>query len=162
LLFILFFGPVPEELGWRGYALYSLQDRWNALVASVILGIMWALWHLPLFFIQGTYQFNLGMGTVSFWLFMLSIIPQSILITWIYNNTQRSILSAIMYHFMLNLTGELTAISPLAEGLYFGLWLVAAIVVAAVCGFDELRKMPKQKGIGVQNRTSSMEAALHD
>jgi membrane protease YdiL (CAAX protease family) len=48
VIFILFFGPVPEELGWRGYALDRLQARWSALLSSLILGIIWAVWHLPL------------------------------------------------------------------------------------------------------------------
>jgi len=54
ILYIFLFGPIPEELGWRGYALGKLQSRWSALYASVILGIAWVVWHLPLFFIRGT------------------------------------------------------------------------------------------------------------
>ena len=49
VIFILLFGPVPEELGWRGYALDRLQSRWSALNSSLILGIIWPAWHLPLF-----------------------------------------------------------------------------------------------------------------
>ncbi|ODR81820.1 hypothetical protein BG842_26385, partial [Haladaptatus sp. W1] len=55
----VFFATLPpfvEELGWRGYVLDRLQLRWSALVASLILGVVWAIWHLPLFFISGSYQ----------------------------------------------------------------------------------------------------------
>jgi len=52
-VFILLYGPLPEELGWRGYALDGLQARYNALFSSLILGVVWALWHLPLFFMKG-------------------------------------------------------------------------------------------------------------
>ena len=57
---IFFIGPFPEELGWRGYVLDRLQIKWNALASSLILGVVWALWHLPLFFIKDTYQYQPG------------------------------------------------------------------------------------------------------
>jgi membrane protease YdiL (CAAX protease family) len=128
-LFILFFGPVPEELGWRGYALDGLQRRYTALGGSLLLGTAWAVWHLPLFFIEGSYQQGLGLGTLEFWLFMLNLLPGSIVITWIYNHTQRSTLSAILVHFMGNFSGELVALSSQAAVLQLGLWTVLAIAL---------------------------------
>ena len=53
VLFILIFGPIPEELGWRGYVLDRLQVKLSAIVSSLVLGAFWALWHLPLFFMEG-------------------------------------------------------------------------------------------------------------
>jgi membrane protease YdiL (CAAX protease family) len=106
IFIVLFFGPLPEEPGWRGYALDRLQTRWNAVTSSLILAIVWAAWHTPLFFIQGTYQQAIGFGTTGFWLFMAGLIPETILITWIFNNTLRSTLSAILFHFMINFTGH--------------------------------------------------------
>ncbi len=126
VLFILIFGPVPEEMGWRGYALDGLQDRWNALISSLILGLAWSLWHLPLFFIPGTYQAGLGIFTSDFWIFLLMMIPESILITWIFNNNQRSTLSAVLFHFAINLTGETFFISSTGNWFYFGFWTLAA------------------------------------
>jgi uncharacterized protein len=134
-LFILLFGPLPEEIGWRGYALDRLQARWNALASSLILGAAWAVWHLPQFFIRGTYQYGLGLGSPSFWMFLLGgTTISSILYTWIYNHTGRSTLSAILFHFMQNLTGELFEISPRAELYLFALTIVAAAAVVAVWG----------------------------
>ena len=53
----LFYGPLPEELGWRGYALDRLQGKkWNTLSASIVLGIIWSIWHLPMFFMKGSLQ----------------------------------------------------------------------------------------------------------
>jgi membrane protease YdiL (CAAX protease family) len=101
-------GPLGEELGWRGFALDRLQNKWNALVASLILGIIWAVWHFPLFFIQGTPQQGMGFGTFLFWLWSLQVVSLSVLTTWVYNNTQRSILSAVFMHFMLNSTYGIT------------------------------------------------------
>jgi len=139
-LFLLVFGPVPEELVWRGYALDGLQARRSALLSSIVLGAVWTVWHLPLFFIRGSYQHGLGLGTARFWLYMLDKIPQSILMTWIYNNTQRSTLSAILFHYSVNLTGELLDLTLRAEMVYMVLWITVAIVVAAVWGPERLSR----------------------
>ena len=77
----LLFGPLPEELAWRGYALDRLQMRWNTLMSSLMLEGVWTVWHLPLFFIKGSYQHGLGVGTLGFWLFMMDKVPQSIIMT---------------------------------------------------------------------------------
>lgn len=60
-VFTLVFGPLPEEMAWRGYALDGLQIQWKALTASIALGAAWTVWHLPLFFIEGSYQHGLGL-----------------------------------------------------------------------------------------------------
>jgi membrane protease YdiL (CAAX protease family) len=133
-LFYLIFGPLPEEIGWRGYALERLQTSSSALTASLILGGAWALWHLPQFFIEGTHQRSLGFGSTSFWIFMLSIMILSILHTWIYNNTRRSTLSAILFHFVVNFTGELFALTPRADALSFALTLLVAVLIIAAWG----------------------------
>jgi membrane protease YdiL (CAAX protease family) len=141
-LFILLFGPLPEELGWRGYVLDRLQIRWSALASSLILGAAWALWHLPQFFIKGTYQHGLGVGSLSFWIFMLALVVGSILYTWIYNNTGRSTLSAILFHFMQNFTGELFELSARAELYSFVLTIMAATLVVVVWGPKTLARQP--------------------
>jgi membrane protease YdiL (CAAX protease family) len=132
--FMLVFGPLPEELGWRGYALDQLQARWGALASSLVLGTAWALWHLPLFFIQGTYQNGLGLGTLRFWLFFGDLVPKSVLYTWIYNNNRRSTMSAVLFHFVGNFTGELFTLPDRAESFKVLLVVVAALVVTAIWG----------------------------
>jgi uncharacterized protein len=135
---ILFASLIPfiEELGWRGYVLDRLQARQNALVSSLILGVVWALWHLPLFFVEGSYQAGLGVGTLAFWLFMIGIVHLSLLFTWIYNNTGRSILAVILFHAMVNFAGELIALSERADTISIALWMVAAIGIAAIWGAE--------------------------
>ena len=132
--FILLFGPLPEELGWRGYALDRLQIKWSALSASLVLGTVWSLWHLPLFFIEGTYQNELGLGTLSFWMFLIDMVPKAILYTWVYNNTRRSILSAVLLHFMVNFMGELFGLSDRAELYQVLLWVAAAMTITIIWG----------------------------
>jgi membrane protease YdiL (CAAX protease family) len=132
--------PFIEELGWRGYVLDRLQARWNVLVSSLILGVVWALWHLPLFFIKDTYQYNLGAGSPAFWLFMISVVPLTVVFSWIFNNTRRSTLAVILFHSMVNFTGELFAITPRADTFSTLLWFVAAIGVAAIWGAKTLTR----------------------
>lgn len=139
---ILFASLIPfiEELGWRGYVLDRLQEKRSALVSSLILGVVWSLWHLPLFFIQGSYQAGLGVGTLAFWLFFIGIVPLSLVFTWIYNNTGRSTLAVILFHSMVNLTGELMALTERADTYSIVLWYVAAIGITAIWGAKTLTR----------------------
>lgn len=139
-IFILLFGPIPEELGWRGYVLDRLQVRWSALSSSIILGIIWAAWHLPLFFIEGSYQYNLGLGNVSFWIFMAFIVTQAVLTSWIYNNNNRSTASAILFHFMVNFIGELFELTEAAELYQLMLWIAASIFIVVIWGPKRLTR----------------------
>lgn len=92
-------GPLAEEFGWRGYALDRLQMRYNALFSSIILGVVWGLWHLPLYFmpLQQIYQ------NIPFVGFVMGTIFLSILMTWIYNNTNKSVLAVMCFHTSGNL-----------------------------------------------------------
>jgi len=120
-LFMLLFGPLPEEMAWRGYALDRLQSQMNPFRSSLVLGLVWTVWHLPLFLIEGTYQHGLGIGSLPFWLYMLDKIPQSILMTWIYNSNKRSTLSAVLFHFMVNFSGEILDLTLQGEVVYIQL-----------------------------------------
>jgi membrane protease YdiL (CAAX protease family) len=133
---ILFASLIPfiEELGWRGYVLDRLQSRRTALLSSLILGTVWSLWHLPLFFIEGTYQHNLGVGSLAFWAFMIGVVPLSFSFTWIYNNTLRSTLAVILFHSMVNFTGELIAITERADAYSILLWIVVAVAITVFWG----------------------------
>jgi len=133
-VFILLYGPLPEELGWRGYALDGLQTRYNALVSSLILGLIWALWHVPLFFMKGQWQHDvLKFGTLDFWTFIFSPIFLSILFTWLYNNTNRSTLSAIIFHFMCNFSGNL--IPLIKQGRLYSLILIIILSIGVTLIF---------------------------
>lgn len=126
-VFLLFFGPLPEELGWRGYGLDRLQEHHSALTSSLILGAVWGLWHLPLYLIEG-YPLRqvFPLGTLRFWLDFVvgAVFAEAVLLTWIFNNTNRSTLSAILFHFMGNFTGEFLELpDPFRQ--YQTLWFVA-------------------------------------
>jgi membrane protease YdiL (CAAX protease family) len=136
--------PFIEELGWRGYVLDRLQENKNALASSLILNVVWSLWHLPLFFVPGSYQAGLGVGTLEFWLFLLGVVPLGFAFTWIYNNTRRSILAVILFHGMVNFTGELIAISKQADTYATLLWFVAAIGITVIWGAATFSRQPDQ------------------
>jgi membrane protease YdiL (CAAX protease family) len=140
LLGVFIYGPFPEELGWRGYALDRLQARWNALVSTLILGTIWALWHLPLFFIKDTLFYNQGAWSPWFWLFVVGVIPTAVIYTWIFNNTHRSTLAAILFHFMSNVTYELANVTDRTNFYSTLLWVIAAIVVVGFWGAGTLTR----------------------
>lgn len=143
LLTLLIGGPLTEELGWRGFALDRLQARWNALLASLMLGSLWALWHLPFFFISGMPQYAMGFGTADFWLFLVSLVSLAVIMTWVYNHTQRSVLATILLHFLFNTTFALVAASDQVipvQALLYG--TILQVFVALLVGIREA-KMPR-------------------
>lgn len=95
---LLLGGPLQEEFGWRGYLLDPLQDRLTALGGGVAVGVIWAVWHVPLFYIpsETIYYRNPFLG------FAVSIVLLSVLVTWVYNNTAGSLLPAILFHASFN------------------------------------------------------------
>jgi membrane protease YdiL (CAAX protease family) len=115
LLIGVVFGAL-EEPGWRGYAQEALQRRLPVVVAGLVTGVFWAAWHLPLFFIAGTYQAELGVGTAAFWAFHLAIVVGCPVYAWLYNAAGRVTLAAVLYHALSNLVRELVPdVSNLAE-----------------------------------------------
>jgi membrane protease YdiL (CAAX protease family) len=96
MAFMLVLGPV-EEIGWRGVALPILQRRFVPLVASLILGVVWGVWHLPAFFLSGTPQ-----GAWGFTPFLIGAVATSVIVTPLFNASGGSVLLAALFHFQLN------------------------------------------------------------
>jgi membrane protease YdiL (CAAX protease family) len=126
IFFLMFFiGDAGEELGWSGYAIDPIQDRWGAFKASLILGVVWAIWHvIP--FVQT--------GNPPMWIVWksLSTVALRILIVWIYNNTGKSVFAVILFHDMVNVSEFLfpnygSHLDPFVTGLIT--LLTAAIVI---------------------------------
>lgn len=90
-------GSFQEEYGWRGYALPRLLELWKPLTASVLLGGLWGLWHLPLFYIAGTSQVFMPFGV-----FVVLAILMSILFTYFYLRTGKNLFSALLFHTAIN------------------------------------------------------------
>ena len=147
-LVTLLFGPLPEEIAWRGYALDRMLNMQSALAASIWIGVVWAVWHLPLFWIADTYQHQLGPGSVAFWLYLAEMLPRSIIMTWIFVNTSRSTLAMILFHFLVNAVGELFELSMQVEVFRAALWLAAAVVVLWIWGHRTLAPETDEKSSG--------------
>ena len=133
-LWIITLVPFFEELGWRGYAQDRLMRRHSGLGASVILGVVWSLWHLPAFFVPGTYHADLGFFSIDALLFFVGVVALSVVVSWIYLNTGRSILVMALLHATVNLSGELIALTPRGEIFFTLAWIALAVAVALVCG----------------------------
>ncbi len=116
-----------EELGWRGFALPKLQAKHSALTASIVLGLFWGSWHIPAWIAQE--QTTLGplptLGQIT------STIPVAILFTWVYNNTNRSLLPVWLFHASIALTGYFTPQLPTYTHAILSWGLAIAIVVVA-------------------------------
>ncbi|WP_445171116.1 CPBP family glutamic-type intramembrane protease [Microcoleus sp.] len=121
-----FFAHACEEIGWRGFALPHLQKRHSALIATVIVGMLWGLWHLPLIFMAASPMSKYPL------LWFISIVANAFMYTWIYNSTKGSILLVALFHGSLNIFGVfITGVSPVAYAL---LNCAVAIILIAVFG----------------------------
>jgi uncharacterized protein len=95
IVYVLVHGPLGEEPGWRGFALPRLQRLHGPLIGSLILGPLWALWHLPLFWAPA---WNFPPTLLNIVLFVISGTALTIVVTWVFNNTKGSVLIAILVH----------------------------------------------------------------
>jgi membrane protease YdiL (CAAX protease family) len=152
LIVLIIGGPLGEELGWRGYVLPKLQNKLNPIYSSILLGIIWSCWHLPLFFIPGTAQYEL-----PFILFVIEDISLSIIFTWVYNRTHGSLIFSILLHGSFNLTCSLLFYNPLSYFIkswnrYTIIAMIIQIIVLFLIIMDMIRK-PTSKPI-IKNITN--------
>jgi uncharacterized protein len=122
-LWLVTFG-LGEETGWRGFALPHLQKTRSATVSTLILGILWACWHLPMFFYRDTY---IQMGPVGFPMLALSLLCAAMIFTWLYNSTNGSLWIVIIFHAVFN---WLTANN--AGGQFAAVILSVAVILCAL------------------------------
>lgn len=129
ILPLLILGPLSEEIGWRGFALDRLQTRWNAITSSLIIGVVWSFWHLPLFFMIGTSQHELG---IPFAGFLLSLTSGSVLYTWLHNRARGSIWMAVFFHWIYTYFVQVVSTGVTRSAFYNGLEFVPPIILAVV------------------------------
>ena len=129
-LMTILLASVIEEVGWRGYGEDSIAQYCNWFRESILFGVIWSLWHLPLFFIQGTYHEELAqLGTGYAINFFLSVIPLGFLTTWVYVRNNRSMLACIIFHIFVNLFQEKIAMTPQTKCIQTIAIALAAIMI---------------------------------
>jgi membrane protease YdiL (CAAX protease family) len=145
IIWTLTFG-LGEETGWRGFALPRLQRNRDPLAATLILGGLWALWHLPQFF----YNYELTLFGVM--AFTVSTVSGALVLTWLCNSTGGSVLVTAIWHGAFNtaVAGAQGAMAPLVSGFV----ILAAVLIARWSG-PELRYRPgpgRTTGTGFRRR----------
>ena len=133
-----------EEVGWRGYALPRLATHLGLGGASILLGVIWALWHLPLFFLQGS-----GSDGQSFPIYLIHVTALSVAMSWLYWKTEGSLLLVMLMHASVNnTTGIVPAAVPnaaapmsfegtiVAWGTVGVAWVVAALLLWRMRGAE--------------------------
>lgn len=133
LFIFFFFGALAEEIGYMGYAVDTIQKRFGALLAGIIIGIPWAIWHYPSIIQQGHSLIWILWGT-------LGTIAMRILIIWIYNNTEKSLFACILFHAMYNLGRPLfpndATHNPLVDypNIHYSIIALTAVIVVFLWG----------------------------
>ena len=127
---------IGEEIGWRGFALPRLQARFNSLTASLILGGLWAAWHLPNAFIPG-----LGYYLTAFPVFLVYVVSMTVLFTWLANRTHGNVWIAWLFHASINVSAGFLFIGDnlLQWWLSAGAFAMAALIIIIVNGSNLAR-----------------------
>ncbi|HEY6688511.1 MAG TPA: type II CAAX endopeptidase family protein [Propionibacteriaceae bacterium] len=134
-----------EEMGWRGFALPRLQFRRTALTASLVVGSLHGLWHLPLW-LRGNVDHPLSLYPA----FLIQTLALSVIYTWLYNSSKGSLLLVVLFHTSTNAPLTLVLLPLGIENWVLPFWLMtaftvaAALVVIAVFGPSRLSRLPKQ------------------
>ncbi|QAY73613.1 CPBP family intramembrane metalloprotease [Agromyces protaetiae] len=104
-LVLLVGGPLLEEPGWRGFALPRLETRfgqWGPIVGTLVLGVIWALWHFPQYMMPAWAAQNGGVDLPAMLVYIASVLPIAVLLTWIYNRTRGSLFMTVLAHTSIN------------------------------------------------------------
>lgn len=138
ILFVMFFiAALCEEIGWMGYAIEPMLKKWSALEASIIMGILWAIWHI-IPFIQTKHSMLWIIGQCY------TTVLLRVFIVWVYNNTGKSVFAAILFHDMTNVSDTLfpnngSHYDPIITGL------IMTIVVVIILLFWDLKNFARYK-----------------
>ena len=159
ILMLTIFAGMGEEFGWRGFAMPRLQARYNALVSSIIIGVLWGLWHIPLFLVEGTTQYNwrLDVGLIpAVPMYTVFLIAWSIQYTWVFNNTKGSVLLAAVVHGAGNawIGGYIDVYRGRIGGViaFMVVSVVVSIIIVLLAGPAHLSRTNKRNVLELEER----------
>jgi len=142
LIFTLGFDGLGEEIGWRGFALPKLLESRSAFLSSLILGALWALWHFPYALTLGTF-----LSEVPLHWFFINLLALSVIYTWIFNNTNGSLLPVLLFHAAGNTTSNLLPVLPPAAAdlriYYFTIAINCVIAIVVYFVSDQSLQLRK-------------------
>lgn len=116
-----------EEIGWRGFLLPKMQGKHSALYASILIGVVWWLWHLP--------KYLGGAGLLMFSLSFFDVLAKSILLTWLYNNTKGSLLLATLFHSSINTAAVFLPMATIVTNDHNGVYVISIILEIITAAF---------------------------
>ena len=145
-------GPLFEEIGWRGFALPRMQPLHGPLVGSIILGLLWGLWHLPEFMVPTWADSSGGSSPLAIVKFCIFAIAATIILTWVFNNTKGSVLMAILVHASIDAPflpfSVLLGPAEVMNSLLVGFGALALVIVALTrgrLGYDHYRQEAEEE-----------------
>ena len=149
LMFLLFFGgALGEEVGWMGYAIEPMQDRWSAYKSALLLGVIVAVWHIPLYYFLIPDQLVLTAQ-------LLFPIVLRMLLVWIFNNTGKSVFATILFHTMNNVA---FAVLPVNTIISTFVYATAVLVVTLLWGSEMLANFRWKRGEGNEAFANRLES----
>ncbi len=145
-LLLLMLAAIFEELGWRGYAFDSLEQRYPYLTAAILFGVVWSLWHAPLIFVHNSYQYEIMHQNVWYAInFFVGTVILGIIVSWVCSKNHKSILAAIAFHFIINISQEALAITQTTkciETVVLAVVAVGLIVIDRDLFFSKKAPLP--------------------
>jgi len=163
-IFLTIAAGIGEEFGWRGFLLPRLQTRYNALVSGLIVGVAWATWHIPMFFIEGTSQYEQGMQSgllLAILGYSAFVIANSVLFTWLFNNTRGSVLLAAVFHGASNTWAVYLGMgnSPFGGILtLMALSVLITAVIVVVAGAKDLSRIYKRNMLEIEDGQANSQS----
>jgi membrane protease YdiL (CAAX protease family) len=134
IIVAMILAPVVEEISWRGYGVDSLRARHAMLAATLIFGVLWSLWHVPLVFLPGTYQHEVASTGNPLYVvnFFAGALPVAIVANWLYYRSERSILIGVVYHAAGNSIAESLSATQSTKCIVTIVMVIIAIGIVAL------------------------------
>jgi len=128
--FMLIIAPIIEELGWHSYGTDCLRNRMNLFKTSLLFGVFWGVWHMPLGSIRDYYQSNIVETSWVYGVnFLVSVVPFVLLMNWLYYKTGRNIVIVTIFHITAGFFNEIFATHPDSKIIQTGLLLILTIMI---------------------------------